>query len=610
MHDRLVLEDGRLLTLGQELGRGGEGSVHALPEMPEGVAKLYHPAHFPDAEKQAKLQTMVQVYDDELATYAAWPSHTLHRVAEGPVIGFVMPRMGDRHPLHMLYAPGSRKRLLPDAGWDFLLCAARNTAAAFEAIHSRGHVVGDVNPGNILFAADSRVALIDCDSFQIREPGLTHRCKVGVGHFTPPEMQGLEAFDATDRTVAHDHFGLALLLFHLLFGGRHPFTGVPLRPEAGEVLDDDIRAYRYAHAPDAETRGLKAAAGAIPVTIVPEHVQALFLRAFTEEGTHVGRPTAGQWVEVLDDLRGNLRSCDRNGNHAYPAQTGWCPWCVFDSQGLAYFLPQAPRTRRPAIEPFQIHRFWWQVEAIVPTPLPERPDPNSLGATGVPLPKAGGGVLSRLRLPRAESRQRHEARFEAEEAFGEAWRDVEQKLSLQAFQASKQRLATLKQAYLDLGRLEGQEEMAMLERVRLRELDRLLRRHSVEDAKIPWFSPAKRQRLAAVGVTTAAEVTREALGRVPDLSGTLVKALLDWRSGIELQIEIDPVRLATGQDRELLRRVADSRRQELEEGLRSGLATLKELEAVRARQRPDLLEALGKAAARVAQARADVAVLG
>jgi DNA-binding helix-hairpin-helix protein with protein kinase domain len=152
--------------------------------------------------------------------------------------------------------------------------------------------------------------------------------------------------------------------------------------------------------------------------------------------------------------------------------------------------------------------------------------------------------------------------------------------------------------------------MAMLERVRLRELDRLLRRHSVEDAKIPWFSPAKRQRLAAVGVTTAAEVTREALGRVPDLSGTLVKALLDWRSGIELQIEIDPVRLATGQDRELLRRVADSRRQELEEGLRSGLATLKELEAVRARQRPDLLEALGKAAARVAQARADVAVLG
>ncbi|MEB3237162.1 MAG: helix-hairpin-helix domain-containing protein [Candidatus Sericytochromatia bacterium] len=610
MSDRLVLEDSRPLMLGQELGRGGEGTVHALPGMPDMVAKLYHPAHFPDAEKQAKLRTMTQAYDEELASYAAWPRHTLHRVAEGPVVGFVMPRMGDRHPLHMLYAPGSRKRLLPDAGWDFLLCAARNTAAAFEAVHRRGHVVGDINPGNILFAADSRVALIDCDSFQVREPGLTHRCKVGVGHFTPPELQGLVAFDALDRTFEHDHFGLALLLFHLLFGGRHPFAGVPLMPEAGEVLDEDIKAYRYAHAPDAAARGLKAAPGAIPVSLVPHAIEKLFLQAFTEEGTHVGRPSADQWVEALDELRGQLRPCTRNGNHAHPLQSPDCPWCAFDAQGLPYFLPQAPRVRPTGIEPFQIHRFWWQIEALQPVPLPERPAPERLQIVGRPLPEPKGGVLGRLRGVRTEARRRREALFDAEEALQQAWRDVEQALSLQAFQTCKGRLAGLKASYLDLARQEGQEEMQMLERVRLREMDRLLRRHAIEDAEVAWFSPAKREAVAAAGMTTAADVTREALGKVPTLGGALVKALLDWRASLERGLEIDPVRLATGEDREQLRRIAERRRQDLEEALRRGREELVGIEETRARLRQGLLDRLTDATTRLAQARADVAVLG
>jgi DNA-binding helix-hairpin-helix protein with protein kinase domain len=73
-------------------------------------------------------------------------------------------------------------------------------------------------------------ALIDCDSFQITDGAHVFRCPVEVPEFTPPELQG-SAFDSQTRTAQHDAFGLAVLIFYLLFLGRHPFMVCTIHAE-------------------------------------------------------------------------------------------------------------------------------------------------------------------------------------------------------------------------------------------------------------------------------------------------------------------------------------------------------------------------------------------
>lgn len=161
MTKTFVTDTGKTIQIGRELGKGGEGSVYEVPANHHWVAKLYNAHHQPDAQKQAKLRFMAATADKELVSYAAWPQETLHKTPNGSVVGFLMPKVSIRAPIHMLYSPAHRRQDYPNKAWDFLLFAARNTAAAFAAIHHHGHVLGDVNQGNVLVGADSKVVLID-----------------------------------------------------------------------------------------------------------------------------------------------------------------------------------------------------------------------------------------------------------------------------------------------------------------------------------------------------------------------------------------------------------------------------------------------------------------
>jgi DNA-binding helix-hairpin-helix protein with protein kinase domain len=182
---RLFDGAGRPIGLRQKLGSGGEGDVFEVVGTPEIVAKLYH--HAPTPEKQLKLRSMAHSCDDALKMYAAWPLETLHDRPGGLIVGFLMPKVSGYEPIHKLYSPAHRKHLYPRADWAFLVHVARNMAASFAAIHACGHVIGDVNQGNVVVAANGLVRLIDCDSFQIMSNGQNFVCEVGVQHFTPPE---------------------------------------------------------------------------------------------------------------------------------------------------------------------------------------------------------------------------------------------------------------------------------------------------------------------------------------------------------------------------------------------------------------------------------------
>ena len=139
-------------------------------------------------------------------------------------VGFTMRKIVGNKPIHELYAPGSRKAEFPSTDYRFLVRTASNVARAVASVHGTGCVIGDINHSGILVGDKATVTLIDADSFQVRLGTMIYRCRVGVREYTPPELQG-QKLEVIDRQPWHDAFGLAVIVFQLLFMGRHPFAG-------------------------------------------------------------------------------------------------------------------------------------------------------------------------------------------------------------------------------------------------------------------------------------------------------------------------------------------------------------------------------------------------
>ena len=100
MKPTLYTATGECVTPGRELGKGGEGAVYDINEFVDSVAKIYHTP--PPALKQDKLAFMAATADAQLLNYVAWPQATLHGGRGGKVIGFMMPKVSGKEPIHMI----------------------------------------------------------------------------------------------------------------------------------------------------------------------------------------------------------------------------------------------------------------------------------------------------------------------------------------------------------------------------------------------------------------------------------------------------------------------------------------------------------------------------
>ncbi len=561
----ILASTNQAISLGSLLSKGGEGSVYVLPSMPGFVAKTYHGPL--EVSQQRKLKYMVGLGDEGIFSHAAWPTDCLLSADRSTVVGMVMHHIHGMTAVHTAYNAKSRKKRFPSATWDFLLCVARNTAAAFETVHSRGHVVGDVNESNILVGPNASVRLLDCDSFQISTNGEIHDCRVGVSAFTPPELQG-KSFAGIRRTSNHDGFGLAVIIFHLLFNGRHPFAGRPVRPDVGGEPAENIAAFRFAYADDNVARGLVVPPKASPLSLVPPPMRPMFHRAFTEDALKYGRPAATEWLDALDECLGMLMTCRAHSGHVYPDHLKECPWCEFLAKGLRLFPDHGKPSRGGQTRRAFDYKTWQATLRSISLPPPiDVPVINAVvrGPTvvysnslqcfsrwavrgvflaafvvfasgGLVVPAilsavavagAWGGMAIWEREQRASLRHQSQAKLAAANAkwFGVQKADA----GHSELQRVRKELKVLCTKYEAKQQLLAQTKKEAVRRAEAQLLRVHLMGFHIGTADIPKITPANRQTLQSFFMWNAYDVAEEKVAAIPGFGQVKTTEMVEWK---------------------------------------------------------------------------------
>jgi DNA-binding helix-hairpin-helix protein with protein kinase domain len=626
------------IRLGQVLGRGGEGVVHAIEGRPDQVAKVY--AIAPDEPKVRKLWAMTRAASPPLLKIAAWPTELLK--SRGVVCGFLMPRVAARRDIHELYGPKSRSEAFPEVDFRFLVHAAANVARAFAIVHKHGHVLGDVNHGNVLVGPDGTVMLIDCDSFQISAAEV-FTCDVGVPLFTPPELQGRD-FRGLRRTANHDRFGLAVLLFHLLFMGRHPYAGRYLGP--GDMpIERAIEQYRFAYGPGRKSYEMERPPGTVSLETMGPAIAAMFTQAFGRAGSTSGRLDAQSWIGALETLKADLRPCQRASWHHYPRALTTCPWCGIEAQTGARLFGQKLAAVDPT-KPIDVAKLWEAItlvadpgqELALPSERPWRPPahvqmPSGIGKTlrkvlAVAFPCAGlaacsafandGGVILALwsyagafavwpRVSREKLAEADAKIARAKSDWGAAVAQWQREASRKAF-ADKLHELEKARDWLNVLPAERRRRLAKLQAEREeRQRQRYLDRFRIDRANISGIGSGRTAMLASYGIETAADVDSVKLMQIPGFGEKLTADLTRWRRKHEQNFRFNPNEPVDPRDIAAMDRELEAKKQKLLSALRQGPLQLRRLSQEITAARPRLTPLLEKVwtALKVAEAQRD-----
>lgn len=628
------------VRLGTLIAKGGEGAVYEVDGQPDRVAKIYLSDVSP--ERADKLRAMQSLLTPRLAALTAWPADILHG-SSGKIVGFLMPNLQGSKDIHTLYGPKSRLAEFPQADWRVLVRAALNTARAFAVLHESGCLVADVNHGGIRVSADATVKLIDCDSFQVVTGQRTFVCEVGVENFTPSELQG-KSFKTTPRTANHDSFGLAVMVFHLLMVGRHPFAGRFQGPEE-MAIPKAIAQFRYAYSYEVTRTRMQPPPAAPVAAIAGLEITGMWEQAFGPQGASPkGRPTAEQWVHALTRLEAGFARCARHAGHYYLSTYGHCPWCPIENIGVALFPLPTDAIATSIGGPFSLDAVWAAIRAVQsPGPGPSVPEPSSVP----PSPEAleigksrdrwkGVGALAGFAIfvigcilsPAifffaglvgwavgawiANQGQGHDQTpFRIAEARAAAnMSNLRQRwmgeATSQLFDKKLGELQTLRDEWAGLPALRQARYSKLVANREVAARNHFLDGFEIERATISGIGPAKKAMLESYGIETAADVTRNAVIQVPGFGPALTKRLLDWRVGLERRFRFNPAAGVDPRDVTDMDRSIQQRKAEIEAALRKGSAELQQIKAAIQTRRQALEGALCQAARELGQAESDL----
>lgn len=572
---------GRPIVIGKELGRGGEGAVFEVGGNQDYVAKIYlKPAV---SEKAQKLSLMIRLQVDSVKKVAAWPVASLHQHVGGPTIGLVMPKITKPTEIHELYSPAHRKVTFPASDWRFLVRTALNCAAAFQSLHAAQIIIGDVNQGNILVSTKATVNLIDCDSFQISANGTTYKCKVGVAHFTPPELSSYDEL----RTVNHDNFGLAVMIFHLLFMGRHPYSG--RFSGRGEMpLEKAIKENRFVYGSNASAYQMAPPPHCLSLQELTADISTMFEKAFAPPQHGLLRPTSSQWLTALLKLESGMRTCPNDPGH-FHFQGVRCPWCrIMQAGGPNFFISVSMKATALRSANFNLSKIWneiqnirrpsasftsvtrQQINSLAPHPVPSTIDATkeprlllasiATGAGILTLFSYFAPVLSWFTIPitivsavwwailwfmspiRKEAQRRRAilSRHISDMNKSKYYLSAVYQRHIEKYESTKQKLLEAKERFENLSSLRDTEYRRLQSHAKERQLEEFLERCFISSSNIRGIGRSRIVTLESYGIETAADVTYERVSAVPGFGPMLTSELVNWRILQEASFKFDP----------------------------------------------------------------------
>jgi DNA-binding helix-hairpin-helix protein with protein kinase domain len=254
------------LTLGERVGSGGQGDVHAVMD----GSLLYKAYKEPSkvngtalADLVALRQGLGQADRSRLDTLAAWPLCRV--VGSGRVLGFLMRRA----PSHMTWrtSAGSTKLVElqylirpPKAAWQDVVqpnpdqrrALALTCVEAISWFHDAGLVIGDISQANVLWSLSPEPAVhfLDCDGFRrVGRPAVQDQAA------TPDWSDPLAP--STDATVDTDAYKTALVAGRIVTQQPYVTPGQDLQPVPGCLNDRQTDRVRTLFAQAAGERGTR-----------------------------------------------------------------------------------------------------------------------------------------------------------------------------------------------------------------------------------------------------------------------------------------------------------------------------------------------------------------
>lgn len=574
MMSNQVKINGKLYQVGKRIGKGGEGEVYTLQDNKDLALKIYTIQD--KSTREQKISAMVNLGLAAKYELVSFPV-AIARTSDGAFLGFVMRLLDGHKPLHELYSPGSRKVHFPQADYRFLVRVATNIARAVASVHKSGCVIGDINHSGMLISAKAVAALIDADSFQITTSTSQFLCKVAVPEYTPPELQG-KNLSSILRTQNHDAFGLAVVIFQVLFMGRHPFVGTV---RSGDIppLHENIKNFRYVYTENRNV-GMDQPPGTPSISDFSSLIAENFELAFSNN-VMMPRPSAEKWVKSLEALEASLVKCDENPLHYIPRDVSECPWCEMEKQlSTILFLPYIAgglhniEFHDPGAANFNIDMIWRQIEAVsFPVKIEPRIKPYSTSASAAAITAKSNesqffqtlvgvsALIALIFLPaffiiwlpviywaftnNNENKRNNSYQFtkvfqEAENRWAQELNNWHQRTGAAAYTDLKNELIKARDEYKHLLTQEPILIKKYREQRKEKQFIAFLDTFDISSAKITGIGPAKEAALSSYGIDTAADISLNKLLRIQGFGNTNSQPLIAWRDAIAKRFVYQP----------------------------------------------------------------------